>query len=169
MGQSTLVLDPESTRIPSLREARLAAMQAVDGGPDAPPKGVYRANSCTPARAARIEILSKRIYISHIPKSKISLPWVQNVLLRLGYSTTGVSENTLTGKTVAKILRGSLLVAVPCAIFAGPTLAAIKLGSSHLSQLAESSRAFESASLVVFGIGFLSVASAIRRWQSSIT
>jgi hypothetical protein len=94
-------------------------------------------------------------------------PWVHNVLL--GWVTYDrVSEGTLRGKTVAKILRGSFLVAVPCAIFAGPTLAAIKLGSSHLSQLAESSRAFEPASLMVLGAGFLSIASAIRRWQSSI-
>ena len=77
------------------------------------------------------------------------------------------SEKTLVGNTLPKILRNGVLIAIPSAVLVRPALAAIKLGGAHLSQLAESSRSFESAALVLFGVGFLTIASAVRRWQSS--
>jgi len=46
-------------------------------------------------------------------------------------------------------------------------LAVIRLGSVQLSQITQSPKMLESAALVLFGIGFLALASVVRRLQTS--
>jgi len=58
-------------------------------------------------------------------------------------------------------------LAVILAILARPALAAIKLGSIQLLQLAQSPKMLESAALVLFGVGFFALAFVVRRFQPS--
>jgi hypothetical protein len=50
--------------------------------------------------------------------------------------------------------------------FGGPVFATMKVGTAHLAQLAGSSGS-ESAVLALIGVGFLTVAFAVRRLQTS--
>jgi len=81
---------------------------------------------------------------------------------------TALKESTLVGKSVARVLYVVLLGLGPAAVIAKPALAVMKLGGSHLSHLALSAEGVESAALVASGIGFLALASAVRRWQPSV-
>jgi hypothetical protein len=51
-------------------------------------------------------------------------------------------------------------------VFGGPAVAAVKMGTTRLAQLAGSAE-FESSILAALGAGFLAIASAVRRLQSS--
>jgi uncharacterized membrane protein YdcZ (DUF606 family) len=53
------------------------------------------------------------------------------------------------------------------AILARPALAVIRQGNVQLSQITQSPKMIESAALVLFGIGFLALASVVRRTKTS--
>ena len=70
-------------------------------------------------------------------------------------------------KAIARISVVGLAVLALSAVIARPTLAAIKFGSYQLSQLAESHKMLESGALLLFGIGFIAVASVVRKRQAA--
>jgi hypothetical protein len=81
--------------------------------------------------------------------------------------TRSLREKILASKLCVRVLKAAVFLAVISAILTRPALAAIRLGSIQLSQLAQSPRMLESAALAVFGIGFLALAFVVRCFQAS--
>ncbi len=76
-------------------------------------------------------------------------------------------EKILASKLWKRAFYVASFVAVISAILARPALAVIRMGSVQLSGLAQSPKVLESVALVLFGIGFLALASVVRRFQAS--
>jgi hypothetical protein len=76
-------------------------------------------------------------------------------------------EKIVVSKAVARISFAGLSIPALSAVSARPALAALKFGGYQLSQLAQSSKMFESVALLLFGIGFIGLAFVVRRWQAA--
>jgi hypothetical protein len=74
--------------------------------------------------------------------------------------------NVFSKALVRVLVVGSAALAVSTVV-ARPAWAALKYGSYQLSQLAGSSKLFECEALLAFGVGFISLAILVRKWQSS--
>lgn len=81
--------------------------------------------------------------------------------------TRSLGEKILASKPWVRVFYVASAPAVVSAILARPALAAIRSGSIQMSQLTQSPRMLESAALVLFGIGFLALASIVRRFPSA--
>jgi hypothetical protein len=71
----------------------------------------------------------------------------------------------LSKKLLAKVLLFGFIIAVASISFGGPAVAAVKIGTARIAQLAVSTD-FESSVLAILGATFLIVASAVRRLQA---
>jgi formate hydrogenlyase subunit 3/multisubunit Na+/H+ antiporter MnhD subunit len=76
-------------------------------------------------------------------------------------------EKILESKLWLRVLYVALFLVGISAILARPAMAVIRLGSVKFSQLAQPPKMLESAALVLFGIGFLALASVVRRFRAS--
>jgi hypothetical protein len=72
----------------------------------------------------------------------------------------------LSTKRIAKLVLFAAAIAIASITLGGPAVAAMKLGTAQLAQLANSTE-FEASFLAVLGAVFLIVASAVRKLQAS--
>jgi len=70
-------------------------------------------------------------------------------------------------KAIVRVLVVGLAALGVSTVVARPALAALRYGSYQLSQLAGSSKLFECEALLAFGVGFISLAVLVRKWQIS--